>query len=229
MSRHAAPIIAFSGMDGAGKSTQIQQLQASLDRRKISNVYCWSRGGYTPLFSLAKRVLRRTPGGVLPQAGDSENRDRVMRKRWVRRFWLVLSLLDLGFVYSVKIRWWRWCGKWVICDRYLLDTRIDFQLNFPGEHVDSWWLWRLVASLSPSPDVHFLMLIPVEESLRRSRQKKEPFPDPPERLVARLECYRRIEPLRGQIVLDGLRPLDEVFSEISRALLPLDRKETDAD
>jgi len=132
-------------------------------------------------------------------------------------------------LYGVKIRWWRRRGNWVICDRYLLDTRIDFELNFPGENVDAWWLWKLVVRLCPSPDVHFVMWVPVEESLRRSSQKGEPFPDPPERLALRLECYRRTENTQNRIVLDGRRPIDEVFSEVRGALPPFDRKGTDAD
>ena len=229
MRRQTAPIIAFSGSDGSGKSTQIQWLQAHLDRHEVSNVRCWSRGGYTPVFRKAKRAVRRAPGGLLPPAGESATRNRLLGKRWVRRSWLVLSILDLGFLYGVRIRWWRRCGNWVICDRYLLDTRIDFELNFPGENVDSWWLWQLVVRLCPSPDVHFLMLVPVAESVRRSRQKDEPFPDPPERLALRLAYYRRTEHAQGRIVLDGLCPIDEVFSEVHGALPPFDRKGTDAD
>jgi len=229
MKRHAAPIVAFSGMDGAGKSTQIEQLQACLDRRRIPNVCCWSRGGYTPLFNLAKQTLRRMPGNTLPPAGHSERRHRALRKPWVRRLWLTLSLLDLGFLYGVKIRWWRLFGKLVICDRYLPDTRIDFQLNFPEECVDSWWLWRLMERSSPRPDLGFLMLIPVEESLRRSLLKDEPFPEMSERLAARRECYRRVERAQSWTVLDGLRPPDDLFAEIRRSLEPLLPDGNDAD
>ena len=179
MRRQVAPIIAFSGSDGSGKSTQIQRLQDHLDRYEVANVCCWSRGGYTPLFSWAKRVCcGARPVISCLRPGESKKRDRLLEKRWIRRFWLILSILDLGFLYGVKIRWWRRRGTWVICDRYLLDTGIDFELNFPGEKVDSWWVWQRVVRFCPQPDVHFVMRVPVEESLRRSRQKDEPFPRP---------------------------------------------------
>ncbi len=45
-----------------------------------------------------------------------------------------------------------------ICDRYLDDTRIDFALNFPEEHVETWWLWRFAVRFAPQPDVAFLHL-----------------------------------------------------------------------
>ena len=230
MRRQVAPIIAFSGSDGSGKSTQIQRLQAHLRRYDIATICCWSRGGYTPLFAKAKSVLRRASGGgLLPPAGESAQRDRLLGKRWIRRSWLVLSILDLAFLYGVRIRWWRRRGIWVICDRYLLDTRIDFELHFPGENVGRWWLWQALGRFCPSPDVHFVMRVPVEESLRRSTLKDEPFPDPPERLALRLESYCEAERSEGRIALDGLRPIDEVFSEVYAALPPFDRNGSDAD
>ena len=229
MRRQVAPIIAFSGSDGSGKSTQIQRLQEYLQRRGIETTCCWSRGGYTPLFARAKSVLRRAPGAVLPPAGESAERDRLLGKRWIRRSWLALSILDLAFLYAVRIRIWRSRGTWVICDRYLLDTRIDFELNFPGENVHEWRLWQLLGRVCPRPDVHFVMRVPVEESLRRAKQKNEPFPDPPERLALRLESYREVECSGGRVALDGLRPIDELFSEICAALPPLNGNGTDAD
>ena len=47
-------IVSFSGCDGAGKSTQINQLIKSLRLNGYKVKYIWSRGGYTPTFSIAK-------------------------------------------------------------------------------------------------------------------------------------------------------------------------------
>lgn len=228
MKRHGAPLVVFSGIDGAGKSTQIERLRAYLNRRGVPNVTCWSRGGYTPLFELAKRVLRRVPGNALPASGHSERRDHAFRSGWVRRLWLTIGILDLAVLYGARIRWWRLRGKLVICDRYLSDTRIDFRLNFPDERVDSWWSWRLLARVSPRPDLGFLLLIPVEECLQRSRRKEEPFPDSPERIEARLACYRRVEGAPGWSVLDGLRPASELSDAIVGALEDLESGGADA-
>ena len=60
------PLIVFSGVDGAGKSTQIELLEIELGEQGRSFVRCWARGGYTPLFTFCKRLLRRASGTRLP-------------------------------------------------------------------------------------------------------------------------------------------------------------------
>ena len=51
-------IIAFSGTDGAGKSTQIKILVSEFSKQGFKVKYIWARGGYTPLFSALKFFLR---------------------------------------------------------------------------------------------------------------------------------------------------------------------------
>ena len=210
-----APLFVFSGLDCAGKTTQINRLLDYLRRRGLKDpVYFWSRGGYTPLFEKAKRLMRRTSGRALMPSGDSVQRTQTFRKSWVRRLWLAASLLDLMLVYGVGIRWWRMQGRPVVCDRYLWDTLVDFRLNFPQEKVEEWRLWRLLVFLTPQAEASFLLLIPVEESMRRSKLKAEPFPDSPEALARRRDCYEaQVAEGRWQ-VLDGQRPVADVFAEI---------------
>jgi hypothetical protein len=123
-------LIVFSGMDGAGKSTQIELLLERLRREGRNPVYLWSRGGYTPLFEKLKSLLRRLPGRAVPPSGHNPARAQAFGKGWVRRTWLVLALLDLLRVYGVQVRWLRRRGRPVVCDRYVWDTLIDFLLTF---------------------------------------------------------------------------------------------------
>lgn len=210
-------LVVFSGLDGAGKSTQIDRLAAHLHGQGRPPVIYWTRGGYTPLFSAAKAALRRlSRGHAVPQAGPSVERDQAMARPGVQRLWLALAMLDLLWIYGVQVRWQRWRGRAVICDRYLGDTEIDFRLNFPQQRLDRWPLWRLLRRATPQPDASFLLLIPVDESLRRSRLKDEPFPAPPDLLARRLHWY---EALAGQgtwrHVLDGRRPADVLAAGIA--------------
>jgi thymidylate kinase len=218
-------LIAFGGLDGAGKSTQIELLRARLAGSGWSPAVVWVRGGYTPVFSTLKRLVRRLGGRRVPAAGRGEARARAFGRPALRRLWLVAALLDLLLLLAVRVRWWRWRGRVVICDRYLLDTRLDFRLNFPDETVERWWLWRLVERLVPRPDAAFLLLVPVAESERRSEAKREPFPDPAPVLAARLAQYQALGAASGYVVLDGSRPVRAV-AETIRDLLGLRR--TDA-
>jgi dTMP kinase len=207
-------LITFGGLDGAGKSTQIALLTDYLVKSGRTPIYIWSRGGYTAALQGLKALSRRFLHKRLPAAGNSPQRSQALSKWWVRRLWLSLALLDLLWVYGVQIRWHRYHGRPVLCDRYLWDTAIDFRLNFPQEKLDDYWLWRLLARLSPKPDAAFLMLLTVEESMRRSAMKGEPFPDPPEVLRQRLACYQNLIPRVPCHVLDGSQPIPALFNQI---------------
>ncbi|MDH3648529.1 MAG: hypothetical protein OEQ53_02545 [Saprospiraceae bacterium] len=204
-------LIAFSGVDGAGKSTQIQMLTDRFEKEGIDCKVIWSRGGYTPLFVKMKNLLGVSRSTNENVAKQSSIRTRSLERNWVRRLWLTLAIVDLFLLYSIYFRWLMLRGKYVIADRYILDTAIDFKINFPAEKAENWWLWKLMNFFSPKPNRYFLLLIPVEESRRRSIQKNEPFPDSVDTLEKRLEVYQHMCK-KSQLVtcLDGRGPVDEI-------------------
>ena len=208
-------LIVFSGLDGAGKSTQIGLLMDRLHQIGRKHRYIWTRGGYTPLFERLKIVLRGFTKQSLPPSGQSSRRTQIIAHPLIRRLWLMLAMLDLMRVYGILLRWWRWRGQIVICDRYLWDTWVDFRLNFPQECVDRWGLWRFLSWITPKPDTAFLLLLPVVESVRRSDLKGEPFRDSPEVLAQRLAHYQSLAAEHGiWHILDGQRSIPDLEAEI---------------
>lgn len=214
MPRSEGFVVTFSGIDGAGKSTQIELLMDYLRQEGRRPIYLWTRGGYTPFFERLKAYLRRLPGRAVPPSGHNPGRTQAFRKGWVRRLWLVLALLDLLWTYGMQVRWWRWRGRAVVCDRYVWDTQVDFRLYFPQEQVENWWLWRRLVGVTPRPDAAFLLLVPVEESVSRSDVKGEPFRDPPELLAQRLTEYQARARAGHWQGLDGQRGVDDLAGEI---------------
>lgn len=220
-SRKRGHLIVFSGLDGAGKTTQIELLLARLNEANQRPRYLWTRGGYTPLFDSLKSLLRRLPGKVVPNAGPSAQRTQTLGKSWVRHLWLTIALLDLLWIYCVQIRWWIWRGETLVCDRYIWDTLIDFRLNFPTDQVEQWRLWSLLQWASPRPDLALALTIPVDESLRRSKLKEEPFPDAPEVLRERLRAYQELTSVAGWLTLDGRESVETLADKIAVAVAAL--------
>lgn len=212
-------MIAFSGLDGAGKSTQIEFLKEDYSKSNKQVEVFWSRGGYTPGMEWFKSLLRKLKSNEIPkERGPSKQRDQAFSNKRIRRIWLTLALFDLMWYYGMVLRW-KSLYKVVICDRYLLDTQIDFDLNFPEDKVSGWWLWKALSMISAKPKYHFILIIPVEESQRRSNLKEEPFPDSAEVLEHRLSQYleyARNNKFSHQI--DCLQPLEVVTHQIKSIL-----------
>ena len=220
-------IIAFSGSDGAGKSTQIEKLIEGLIAEGRRPLYLWSRGGYTPMMVAAKRVILRLLGRRGGQTLDPTVSEDYLTKRSVAikrpvvaRLWLVASILDMALLYGCYVRFQSMLGRAVVCDRYIIDTKIDFERNFDARFNPNGFFWRVLRWFSPQPDVHFVLTVPVDISLQRSAQKNEPFPDTPATLDFRLQRYRSDDVLgRSNVVsLDGTKNIEEIAGEIERVV-----------
>jgi thymidylate kinase len=206
-------VITMSGIDSAGKSTQIDLLTQHLSARGLRHAVFWSRVGYTGGFSWGKALLRRAGGSRVPAQGDVRSRDLLLRRGWVRRIWLTFALLDLLRFYALRIRYERNRSRVVVCDRYLWDSLVDLRVNF-GDDVERSLLWRLVTWTAPKPELAIFIDLPIEESISRSDIKGEPYRDSSEKLTRRAEHYRELMDRAGWTVVDGRQPVDNVSSTV---------------
>ena len=208
-------MIVFSGLDGAGKSTQIELLKDYFEGQGGKVKYFWSRGGYTPVIQAFKDLMRKSSSKKMPSQGPSKEREQSFSNPLVRKVWLSLAILDLIFFYGIYVRFKSLSGFKVICDRYIFDTSIDFRLNFPQENVDKWLLWKLMVLIAMRPKKHFVLTIPVEESLRRSKLKEEPFPDSEETLKTRLNDYLIFVNQSSYVIhINGAKKINDIHNFI---------------
>ena len=212
-------LIAFSGIDSAGKSTQISNVVEYFRSYRRKTKVIWSRGGYTPLFNWFKDALRKIIPNSLPNPGESKHRDKTFNKKWVRMIWLDMALLDITIFYCLYFRFLKMLGYIIIADRYLYDTYIDFKLKFPKENIENKFLWKILVRFSQTPNFSLILTIPIDESFRRSNLKNEPFSENLIQRKKRLDLYNElIEKGKWHYIIDGMKPIDEVWSNIRNKL-----------
>ena len=208
-------IIVFSGLDCSGKSTQIEFLDEIFSKKGQKSLVFWSRGGYTPGFQKLKDILRFIIRKKLPKPGKSAKRDKAFSNSFIRKVWITFAILDLIFFYSLYLRFKHFFNYNIICDRYLMDTNIDFYLAYPTDKTDQWFLWRLLKFTSIKPNFHFVSTVPVSESIIRSKSKFEPFPDSPETLEERFHLYNaELRQDRNLIHIDGMKDVNQIKKHI---------------
>ena len=208
-------VIIFSGLDCSGKSTQINFLERKFSRKNQKFFVFWSRGGYTPGFQKLKDILRFIIRKKLPKPGNSEKRDKAFSNPFIRKVWITFAILDLIFFYSLYLRFKYFFNYNIICDRYLMDTNIDFYLAYPTDKTDQWFLWRLLKFTAIKPNFHFVSTVPVSESIIRSKSKFEPFPDAPEILEKRLHLYNKELVIDKNLIhIDGMKDVNEIKKDI---------------
>lgn len=211
--------IVFSGLDCSGKSTQIEFLRKEFKKKDKKNLVFWSRGGYTPGFQKLKDILRRFSGKRLPEPGFTPKREKALSNFFIRRVWLTIAMLDLIYYYSIYLRLKYFLNYNIICDRYIMDTNIDFNLAYPHEKTESWLLWKVLKFTAVKPDLHYVSTIPVSESLIRSKNKFEPYPDSPETLAKRLKLYNKELLLNKKLTfIDGMRDMQEIKKGIFESI-----------
>ncbi len=215
-------IIVMSGVDGAGKSTQINLISAYCKELNYRVKVLWARGGYTPLFKILKRILRVSAKG---KTGSSiyvgSSRVKILKNKYVSWLWLNVATLDLILFYAIYARFLSACGLVVICDRFIEDTFLDFTLNFQESFNPDGILWRILRKISPKPSNSFLLLVPVDVSIYRSKLKNDPFPDSNEVLEWRYSKYNDSSLFSGDryTLIDATMSIEDVKNNILSELL----------
>jgi len=192
-------LITFEGIDGSGKTTQINELIRRLDQEKIDY------------------RLFREPGGT--RIGE-KIRDILLDNNHSNMLPITELLLYSASRYQLTMRSIvpaLKAGKVVICDRFY-DSTTAYQGY--GREIDLEFIKRLnaVATESLIPDKTFILDISLEERLQRLGKKNL---DRLEREALAFHkkvregfiAMAREEPER-MILIDGNRPSEEISNEI---------------
>ena len=207
--------IVFSGLDGSGKSTQIELIKNKFSNINQKSYSFWSRVGYSPGFEKIKSFIRFFMSSNYKKKGFTKERKIAFSSNVFRKIWLIIAVLDLIFYYSFFLRLKMILGYNLICDRYLIDSEIDLKIAFPDEKVNKWFLWKVLKLLSLNPDYHFILIISSNESFKRSISKNEPYPDEKDILIKRLKYYKQLSKRNNKYILINCeKSINEIKNEI---------------
>jgi thymidylate kinase len=212
-------VIAISGLDGSGKSTQVEALVDTLTKLGYPTVTVWTSLVAHPSLGRVAAPLRalfghrRHPEGVeelWPPAGEDE--DRLTQIRESRP---LLQLAWVTFVATTNA-WWQTRavrphllrGRIVICDRYTLDSIVHLRYRY-GEQRRYRVQRAIIRMLSPRPLRAYLLDVPPDTARARRRE----YTLAQNELRARLyrEEYVGLDVKR----LDGERAKDDLAREIA--------------
>src|SRR5436305_6630387 len=168
--RRGAILVSFSGVDGSGKSTQIENLRAQLEARGLRTrllafwdnvvVGCGVREGFVHKAYGSQR-------GVGAPGKPVERRDKN-----VRRWYLTLLRYILYFADALHLAWVararrRDCDV-LIFDRYIYDELANLPL---ASRLTRWYV-RLITALVPRPNIAYLL----DADPDAARERKPEYP-----------------------------------------------------
>jgi thymidylate kinase len=209
--------VSFSGVDGAGKSTQIALLCAYLEERglRIRVVRFWENvAKLTRLREGTGHKIFRGDKGIGSPEAPINRRDKNVGG------WLMTCLrLFLYFVDTISLRnvvrnQLRGRYDFVIFDRYIYDELANLDLKSPIARMYA----RMIRRIAPDPDVAFLLDADPEEA--RARKPEYPI----EFVRANRRAYMRLNELLGIFTIVAPTQIDaasrNILSQALRILAP---------
>lgn len=199
-------LISFEGLDGCGKTTQIDMLRARLDERQIDHLIVREPGG-TEVSERIRSLLLEPSLTIDPFAE------------------LLLFSAARAQLVATTIKPALDRGSVVICDRFF-DSSTAYQ-GYGRELADPEWIESLHerATGGLKPVRTYYLSVPLSEIHRR---KAHDTPDRMEaaddefrqRVIHAYETLSSVHPARFR-VLDGMQPAEALASEIEKDLVDL--------
>jgi len=211
-------VISFSGIDCAGKSTQIDLIAKSFKDKNKKVKIIHSRGGYTPLLEAVKTLIRKDKGLNIEK--QDVYREQIHKNSKKRKILLWVSIFDIALYYGIYFRLVEIFGTKILADRYFWDSYIDFKLKYSEFDFENWLVWKLAKLIYLKPKKAIIYTIPTELSMYRSTLKDEPWPENAEQRKIRIEKYmEEIENGRWTSIIDATPSIEEVFDKTMEYIL----------
>jgi thymidylate kinase len=211
-------IISFSGIDGAGKSTQIEALRARLDEvgvRVLLLTFWDNVARLTRIREASGHTLFKGDKGVGTPVRPVNRRDKNVRSLPMTVVRFCLYLVDAISLRIVVAKTLRTDAELVIFDRYLYDELANLSLR--NRIVRAYV--RLLLRLIPRPDICYVL--DADPAQARARKPEYPL----DFLHSSRASYLALSELVPAMTIIGPQPLQDV----ERCVLDQVRKKLDPD
>lgn len=216
-------VVALSGLDGAGKSTQAELIRDALDRLGIDAAVEWTKIARNPSLDVVaapvKRLLSKRgraepdegrPLGAGTGLSNSPASQLRERSAAITHGWTTVVAITNAGTHRRAVKEHLRAGRVVICDRYVLDSAAHMRYRYGPTRRFRVQRW-IVRILSPRPLLRYLLRVPPEVALERKREQYDL-----DQLTQLADLYDQESAVLGVSVLDGTRPTEEIFRRIAQ-------------
>lgn len=223
--RRSARLIAFSGLDGAGKSTQAEALRDALRALGVDAEIQWTRVEWTTLWenpllhvlgapARAAARFASSARGAGSGAGERaatpvEAADVRERSDLLSNVWVTIVALVHARAQRRETAPLRKAGKVVICDRYTLDSAAFLRFRYGRERSFRFQI-SLLDRLSPRPLRAYFVDVPPDTAWARKAEQYSL-----EELRAQSRLYREECPRLRVTRLDGERAPEDLCAQVA--------------
>lgn len=213
MTTKRAPIvISFSGLDGAGKTTQIENLRALMHSLGLRETMLTFWDNIVVLSRYREGFVHKVYGSERGIGAPDKPVER--RDKNVRAWYLSLIRHGLYFLDAVHLAWM--IGKArrsghdiIIVDRYIYDELANLPLDNPLSRA----FVRLIRAIAPQPDLAYLL--DADPIAARARKPEYPV----EFMQKSRRAYFMLADLLGTMTVIPPLPLSEAKHQVEQHFL----------
>ena len=204
--------VSFSGIDGAGKSTQIESLRTRLNEigARVLLVAFWNDvARLTQIREVTGHTLFKGDKGVGTPARPVNRRDKNVQSWYMTAVRFALYFVDAISLRIVLAKTLKADADIVIFDRYCYDELANLSLHNPIARA----YVRLLLTLVPRPDISFIL----DADPIQARARKPEYPL--DFLHRSRASYLALSELAGRMTIIAPQPVQDVERQVQQQVL----------